>query len=236
MIELQRHQERCILHAMMKNDTYIDQGNGRMVYDIPKEAYQYLPFLNNPENYVIKIAMGIGGIRQNRNEREVYENYNAPVAEICAFGKFIEIMEKIEPDNYSDLMEDYDCDSDLYIEEYIENNEQREDETAEHFEKRVHEVRKDVEQACNVINELNEIFGYTTDNAQLGRTAEGRIVSYDYGFKPDIGCSEQTSDLSWWLYKALNRIRYLHDLIFYWIKGTDEEIISYEQKLIEEVC
>lgn len=234
MIELRRHQERCILYALMKHDTYLDQGNGRMVYDIPKEAYQYLPFLDNPENYVIKIAMGMGGIRQNRNEQEVCECYNVPIAEICAFGKFIEIMEKIEPEDYRDLMYDYDCDSDCYMEDYIENYKQRADETAEHFEKRVREVREDVEQACNVIHELNEIFGYTSDNAQLGRTAEGRIVSYDYGFKSDADY-EQTSDLSWWLRKALNRIRYLHDLIFYWIKGSDEEIAGYEQKLVDEV-
>ena len=55
-----------------------------------------------------------------------------------------------------------------------------------------HDLRETLENDCqnatdifSAIDDLNDFLGYTSDNCQIGRTFDGRWVSYDYGFRGD---------------------------------------------------
>ena len=55
-----------------------------------------------------------------------------------------------------------------------------------------HDLRETLENDCqnardvfSAIDDLNYFLGYTSDNCQIGRTVDGRWVSYDYGFRGD---------------------------------------------------
>ena len=55
-----------------------------------------------------------------------------------------------------------------------------------------HDLRETLENDCqnatdvfSAIDDLNYFLGYTSDNCQIGRTFDGRWVSYDYGFRGD---------------------------------------------------
>lgn len=43
----------------------------------------------------------------------------------------------------------------------------------------------------DVHNWLDDMFGYTSDNGQIGKTMDGRYVAYDYGFNPNMSSTCQ---------------------------------------------
>lgn len=159
MKRLARNEEVKILKELMKNEgNYLGRGSSRVVFDYT-------------EDLCVKVAFDKKGQFQNHTEIETFEaNGNDFLAEISSFGKYIVVMEKVEPfcmDEVSDAIE-YLCYGELYDEDFEPNFSEQESESL-----------------LQVKQELDYMLGETEDNLQLGLTSDYRIVAYDYGLQPD---------------------------------------------------
>ena len=232
-----------------RDDIYIGNGSSRIVVDTPAcliEKYYKVWGLNTNREYVIKIAVGLGGKTQMDNEVEAYENYGdyLPLARIPACGKFIEVMEKVDSsifDSYDEnawfglyYNRDYgtlfqkggelelDYDEAYSFEELCKIVQEKKPEEKAAIREYL-ELHSQIEEA---VAELNDNLGYTNDNEQVGQDAEGRIVSYDYGFKGDSWGDSHTwsSPITDNLYDTENLSSYFCKLI----EGlSSEEAIDY---------
>lgn len=144
-----------------------------------------------PENVqvVVKVSIGIGGMNQTARETRVYlesirGDYGTPLplARLFAYGRIIEIMEQVEYYDYAWLFDEWmpqdgdegldyhgvrfqtETDKELFLEGYYA------------FER------------------LNEYFGYTADNAQIGIDHNGRPVCYDWGYLVHAECKQCSHD------------------------------------------
>lgn len=175
---------------------YGDNGASRVVY-FPKDGA--LSFLGITRPCVIKVAVGVGGMNQLNAEVETYINYrdNYQLANIYAYGQYVEIMEKVKPVYAfrSSYVTDWDGNPEC-IEEFAINEFFCEDSTDEEKE----EWRKVAESGFHAAALLKEVFGETSDNGQLGRRYDENgnltteMVAFDYGFycySDDV----QTSDI-----------------------------------------
>lgn len=189
----------------------IGSGSSRAVYDLDAylkdSLFDELGILTEDRrttNYVVKLALGLGGCTQMMNEVSAYQNYGLsyPLAEIAAVGHFIIIMEKVVDDdvtkclygidsecpaadeiereviiNYHENGMDWDfmCDNDL---ETLEEN-------CGLTQSQVADLQSECEDAANAVSDLDYIFGTTLDNLQIGKSTRGGYVSYDYGFRGD---------------------------------------------------
>lgn len=184
-------EEKQVL-SLIPLDGCIDCGSSRRVYECPDEVIKLLG-LDPSINYVIKLGCGQGGFNQNSREVEVWlENEGCDyLAPIYAAGRFIIIMEAVDVCNYIDFARgiDYDDDPRERAETYIEDEYDMSPEDA-NYESTV----KDYEKAAYTITQLAYHNGNTCDNGQLGMTASGRYVAYDYGFISDVGCDSQCSE------------------------------------------
>lgn len=153
--KLSLSEEREILLQAIKKDEFLDNGSSRAVFALNDE-------------YVVKIALDEGGFLQNDLEIKMYEmdTINKYLARIESYGKFIIVMERVSPidEVFYPEEEDYFLENDEFDEEAYDKDVDLFDKTRE------------------VIYELQDYLGSTTDNEQLGFTAEGDIVSFDYGF------------------------------------------------------
>lgn len=145
----------------------LGHGSSRVTYDLDSNLAARLD-LDMSRDYVIKLAVGRGGLNQMALETNTFYCYgeSGHLAIIAAMGQFCEIMEKVRIiddlpydsyENFDDFI--YDFDTDGYT----------------------NEQKLDMWKANNF---LNEVFDDSADNWQLGITVEGRAVSYDYGFNP----------------------------------------------------
>lgn len=160
-------EERGILTSLATAE-FLGNGASRLVYECTDYAAELLNV--DAEDYVIKVAMGLAGVNQNSAEIEFFLNHEyAPVAEIRGYGRFIEVMEKVEIDY---------CYRDFAEEEVYEGNEEEAIDNADYYDLEPEEA----EEAFDVIMVLQDYFGHTSDNGQLGRTRNGDLVAYDYGF------------------------------------------------------
>lgn len=196
-------EERYVLEQL-KEAEFLDNGASRCVFECPREIGDYLGF--NADNYIIKLACGIGGIRQTEAEVSCYlDNSNSPLAKIIAYGRYIEIMEKVEIDNdYRDFAEycyeDEEIPYDMFY-EYSGGDMSEED------------ANDEAEEAYDVIIQLHDIFGHTADNGQLGRNSDGKLVAYDYGFITGVGCDAQTSNITDYVYDTIQRNAYIDAVV-----------------------
>ena len=190
-------EERMILD-LLKNAKFYDNGASRCVFECSDEIAEYLGIC--ADDYIIKLACGIGGIRQAEAEVQCYLDYDyAPLAKIFAYGRYIEVMERIEiDDDFRDFAEECYEDCDVPYDCFYDYN-CNDDHLAE--------------EAYDVIIQLHDIFGHTADNGQLGRNSEGRLVAYDYGFISGDGCDAQTSEVAEYMYDDIQRNAYIDAVI-----------------------
>lgn len=186
----------------LKGFDFIGAGGARMVFEVDDFMKKLLE-LDNDKNYVIKVAMGQGGMLQNMAEVNAYINWSAYdfLAKIYQAGRYCLIMEAVEVDDYSDLAEE------------ICSFETRYEDADDYVECYNVELTERDEKAVNTIGRLADIFGRTSDNGQIGWTEDGRCVAYDYGFYSAKGCDSQTSPLRDICYDEAIRNDYLSGLV-----------------------
>lgn len=224
-IVLNYYQEKEILLYAL-NQKLEDAGAARMVFELDK-ALQHDMGLDMDRDYVIKIPMGIGGYRQTQLEIKTYLEYgnSYPLAEIAAYGHFVEIMEKVDVEDYRDFADSYSS-----VEDYIDDTLERyNDETDEDFEKRYKEATKTMEEVADVISQLENLFGCTGDNGQIGKDRFGYYVAYDYGFTTEESSCSQTSNISDEIGDANTRARYLKGLID--LLNSEEAVLEHYEKV-----
>ena len=139
-IELTPEEELAVLNEITKDD-FIDNGSSRAVYYLRDE-------------FVVKIAMSIGGMNQNKIEKNFYAQHGHTrcFAHLYASGTLINIMEMLSDCQYYD--------PDAYCSPYF-GDEEDEDLTAE------------AEMISNLIEMANDYTGYYGgDNGQIGFISE----------------------------------------------------------------
>ena len=213
-------EERQVLR-MLQGARFIDNGASRLIYECPEQVGEMLNI--DACDYIIKVGMGVGGFNQIAAEVQFALNKAyAPVAEIRAYGRFIEVMERVEIE--ADFR-DFACD--IYVED-------ADDVDYVHRVADNYNMDYDVaEEAAAVIAVLHDYFGHTSDNGQLGRNRNGDLVAYDFGFDTGDCRDDQVSSLDEMLEcdKEL-RDKYLEGLID--IIGQDIEAIDRYERLFYE--
>ena len=220
MLVLTPAQERFILKQLESCEPF-DHGASRACFECSTEIVEALG-LNTEYEYIIKLAMGLGGLSQNQLEILTYQQYGEshPLAQIFAAGRYVEIMEKLEIKyDFSDFV-DNGCYffEDYYGEEYWGFNE---------------EIASQVQV---VVELLSDLFGETNDNGQIGYSnLSGTYVSYDYGFTTEKYPDDQMSDLSGYIvYDKVNLRNYLRELSD--ILEQEEELLGSVEKTILHKC
>ena len=207
-------EERMVLD-LLKDAGFYDNGASRCVFECSDEIARYLGIC--ADDYIIKLACGMGGIRQTEAEVECYlNNPDAPLAKIFAYGRYVEVMERVEiEEDFRDFAEECCEDWGVPYETFYDYNcNGSEDEGYSDDDDRR------AEEAYDVIIQLHEIFGHTADNGQLGRDKNGYLVAYDYGFIAGNGCDGQTSEVADYMYNDVQRNAYIDAVI----KLLDESI------------
>ena len=219
MLVLTPAQERFILKQLEACEPF-DHGASRACFECPTEIVKALG-LNIEYEYIIKLAMGLGGLSQNQLEILTYQQYGEshPLAQIFAAGRYVEVMEKLEIDNdFRDFVDNdcYFCEDDCG-EEYWGFNEEI------------------ASQVAAVVELLSDLFGQTNDNGQIGYSnLSGTYVSYDYGFTTEKYREDQMSDLSEYIiYDEVNLIKYLRELSNI-LEQEDELLGSVEKALLDK--
>ena len=217
-------QETKLLYIIAEGYDYLDNGASRAVFSVSNENFNRCGIkLPDDKKYIVKVAIGTGGINQNYSEVHNYINYGEvyPLAAIYYYGKYVEIMEYIdvipEATNFDDDDEEFF--------EYMKDNGYS---------------ASEAEEIIDAIRSLEDINGYTLDNTQVGFNSNNNVVSYDYGFVADSG-KVLTSDLTDFFYEEEETIKeYLYRLAQ--IATEEEEVfknlerellIAYEDRLIK---
>ena len=196
MIRLNTTQEQYLINYMITNpELFIGSGSSRVVFHCTDELAEYLKLPAQDEKYIVKIAMGQGGIEQMRVEVETFIEYGdtGAFAEIAAVGRYVEIMEYVETADFFEAA-DENWGPAAIQDEY--------------------EVSKlEADSIFDTIETLEGIFGHTADNGQLGKTLNDYWVAYDYGFIPGKGFDSQSSTVSFFIGDTESREEYLTGLI-----------------------
>jgi len=226
VITLTHEQEKRILNYVLTLELE-DAGAARMVFPLNKMLQADLGIDPN-EDCIVKVPMGIGGYRQTQLEIQTYLTYgsNWPLARLIRYGHFIEIMERVEVDDFRGFYDEYG-DAEGYA-DYIVGS-QKEDESEEDYRTRYDKAYADAEEAMSVMEQLSDIFGSTDDNGQLGWTKNRRLVAYDYGYTTDASTSEQVSDISDNVYDDETRDDYIGGLID--LLGQEENMLEHYEKV-----
>lgn len=215
-------EERMVLD-LLKDARFYDNGASRCVFECSDEIARYLDI--NADDYIIKLACGMGGIRQTEAEVQCYlDNPDAPLAKIFAYGRYVEVMERVEIDSdYRDFAEECYEDYQVPYDTFYDYNggDMCED-----------DADREAEKAYDVIIQLHDIFGHTADNGQLGRNSEGKLVAYDYGFIAGNGCAEQTSSIADYVYDDIQRNAYI-DAVINLLDKSIEMLEAWEDAFCE---
>ncbi len=255
MRRLTPKEEIFIIKDLIQNGWPMDNGAARSVYE-PTEAIQER-FQLDDDCCVIKVAMGLGGYNQTALEIAAYEHFGQkyPLAKIIAAGRFVEIMEKVFVvnecfRNYNDYCEES---SELFLAandapfDFLRDDinaladERRrittddpEEYSLEELEGFLTEADYSVEYSAEGFREifntaltLEDLFGETGDNGQLGYAPDGRLVAYDYGFEADSE-EVQTSRIAWKSNEFVNR--YLLDLLKEYSANKDFDVFAFFDK------
>lgn len=198
MIRLNTNQETHLIRYMINHpDLFIDNGASRAVFHCTTDIADYLHLPEKADGrYIMKVAMGRGGVEQMKVEVETYldyEDYHV-LAEIVAVGRYVEIMEAVEVWDFRD-----EADNGYTADDFVEA-----------FDELTQSDGEDIEHTIEV---LNDLFGYTSDNGQIGKNSRGWWVAYDYGYIPGKGNATQTSDISDVICRDSARKEYLKGLL-----------------------
>ena len=213
-------QEEIHVLRMLDHKDRIGCGSSRYVMSVPTEMARYLG-LDLTKHYVVKLAIGLGGLNQHQHEVEMWQDTqdNSFLAEIFATGHFLSIMEEVSCDEEENLAEAiYANMSDEELEEAIYEtiyDDLLEDGGYDRYFKIATSIRS-----------LAYYNGCTADNGQLGLTLDGRWVAYDYGFISD-GNLDQCSD-------ELGENLYEPDCFYYYINKLVcllEDMVEVDNKL-----
>lgn len=211
-------EEKEILNMLIRYYSATDNGAARVVFLVSNENLTSCGLILNPnKEYVVKVALGLGGINQNYIESEAYRRFGAtaPLAEIAYMGHYVEIMEKVTP--HEDLRCCVEWDREGFI-NYATTH--------------CYLSKKEARDAYEVIQHLVEINGSTNDNGQIGYNAEGKWVAYDYGYDVESDeelCSDMSDFIDYSNTVAIDE--YLESLIN--ILGCEEEALI---KLERDIC
>lgn len=209
-------------------ELFIGSGSSRAVFSIDEGLAKILGAL--PFNCVIKMSLGLGGYRQSELEYNTYRNYEdlqSCLATIVARGSIFTIMENVDTDyDFYEFYNYYHCDAEEMVGEWYD-----EDEDGNYPD----DYKRDLKlykQARDIIYQLEEYFGSTSDNCQLGRTDSGNLVAYDYGFDSDRYASEQMTSTSH--YFSYGKDRSQTDLFFEILLDTIEEEMALDFDFLNE--
>ena len=201
-------QETKLLYKIAEKYDYLDNGASRAVFNMDNENFDKCGIkLPSDKKYVVKVAIGTGGINQNYFEVHNYINFGEDylLAAIYYYGKYVEIME------YVDVIPEatnFEYDDEEFF-EYMQDNGYSASEAQE---------------MINTITSLEDINGDTLDNTQVGFNSNGNVVSYDYGFVADSG-KILVSDLTDYFFKEEETIKeYLYRLAQ--IATEEEEVFK----------
>ena len=223
MIYLNPTQEKYLIRYMIHHpDLFVNSGASRAVFFCTTDIADYLGLPEKDSNsYVLKVALGKGGMAQNQVECETFDRYQHMniLAHIEALGRYVELMEAVEVWDFRD-----EADYGGYADEIYDNNQD-------------YMTEADADKVADVIGLLSDLFGETSDNGQIGKTKDGRWVAYDYGFIPDKGHDSQTSDISNYIESEDHREEYLVGLLE--LLDNEEDFMSAWEKTFlskEEIC
>lgn len=238
---LTNEQEKKLLQMIIDGYAVEDSGASRLVMFVSTADIITCGIPVEPNKlYVVKVAVGLAGINQTNIEANAYRNYGDEfLARIYFLGHYIEIMERVECFNYlryyaDNYRDDFIEEASHYIGIHVDYDEEDEEEGTDYLHRlNQNELISTLHTIYDVIEQLDAINNITNDNGQIGRTADGRMVAYDYGFTNHTD-SELTSDLVDWVdfsdSDELNN--YLEALIT--ILDTEEESIQMlEQAIIK---
>lgn len=245
-------QEITILRAIQFENCN-DSGSSRVCIDGDNECFaeleSFFAALNINIHYcVVKVAVGIGGQTQMSREITAYNKYGDeyPLAAVFAYGRFIEIMEKVELVDY-EYRNYYECGifelfyyvyGGTYYNDRGEEMSWEDDDYRYTFMERYpddanSERIRNHEMIIDTIESLTDIFGETGDNAQLGYSViDDCIKCYDYGFV--CGSSERwDSQIMNILWRDGVFVDYI-DMCIDHVTASQELINSLEDKFMED--
>ena len=108
-------EEIAVLNALIDNYDRMElstRGSSRLVYALPtKQMRELCTLIEIPyKEYIIKVALGEGGKNQMDNEVSAWNAYAGflKMAPIAAYGKYVEIMERVTPFDEDDSDEGFD--------------------------------------------------------------------------------------------------------------------------------
>jgi len=201
MIYLNPNQEKHLIRYMINEpDLFMASGASRAVFSCTTDIADYLHLPEKDHGrYVMKVALGKGGISQMKTEFETYTEYGdrGVLAEIVAIGRYVEIMEAVD---VWDFRDEADWGYEVSAEEIYSNNED-------------YLTEEDAQKVVDTICLLNDLFGCTSDNGQIGKNSRGMWVAFDYGYIPENGHDSQTSDISDYIEDDDYRDKYMLGLL-----------------------
>ena len=208
-------------------ELFIGSGSSRAVFSIDEGLANILGVL--PFDCVIKMSLGLGGYRQSELEYNTYCNYEdlqSCLATIVARGSIFTVMESVDTDYDFYELYDYGCDVEGMVSEWYD-----EDEDGNYPDGYERDL-KFYKEARDVILQLADYFGETSDNCQLGLTESGHLVAYDYGFDSGRYAREQMTGTSH--YFSYGKDRSQTDLFFEILLDTIEEEMTLDFDFLNE--
>lgn len=205
---LTREQEKLLLSYVLEINTE-DAGCARMIFPLTDDLKKKLE-LDVDFDCIVKVPMGIGGYRQTQLEVKTYLEHHdyLPLADLAAYGHFVEIMERVQVEDWRNFYDDY---GDMYG--YLDSLERDDSETAEEFSQRIDREEDIVRRATTTMDMLNDFFGTTGDNGQIGINRFGDYVAYDYGYTTSTCTGDQVSDICDCVYDKDRRNKYIRGLV-----------------------
>ena len=186
--QLSQQQERDLL-IMLSNRYLVDcSGAARLVIMVETSDLLEVGIPVDPQSeYVVKVAIGMAGINQTAIESGCYKSlgHKYPLAAIPFMGDYVEIMERVKVIDGPRCAWDQG-DTEGFVSEMVQYYGSTETEAKKMYD---------------VVCALDELNGETSDNGQIGYTADGRIVAFDYGYdaRDDEGlCSDLDETLDFY--------------------------------------
>lgn len=164
-----KRDEAFLLKLIFLEGEFLGRGSSRAVFRIA-------------DGIVAKVAIDDQGRFQNETELKTFIDLEGEgLAKFYVYSRSIVIMEEVEVLDDDLLQLAFESfESEKYFDELGINEE-------------------GYDEIVQVVETLNDYFGYTADNYQIGRSIEtGRLVAYDYGFMPgefERSVSEQLRDI-----------------------------------------
>jgi len=234
MKHLTTEEQVKILKILAEREIFAN-GNGRMLFALNEnenaDLFEILPELEIDKRYVVKVAIGFGGLQQNENEAAMYKDHHDyyPLAHIYYSGKYLLIMEEVDTEEYDDYdmydYADYDEDPMDCAANYLDYCCSMDSDDIDY-----ENTLKDCAERISCMQALNDLIGVTSDNAQIGYSRyQKKYVAYDYGFNPGESVDRQTSNLS----SAIRDADFLNTYCLQLVEVIENDINDDEFRNIE---